>query len=196
MGTVKVQVPQGGWDEHLDELSTGITKPTNPNNVMQVLRGFSIPLTLKPTTRGFICLALNLGCLGRSWCLRRTRKYARTKNCLAVAREVRPSEDTSKWRWVRSVESLLERGRRLTTPSLLGDFFLAYLGSRPWHLDAHFPLSVMPETIFYFIGFAFFCLESLISIWVIQQVYMYFRGSGKETEMKRDVARRTMMAAM
>lgn len=133
MGTVKVQVPQGGWDEHLDELSTGITKPTNPNNVMQVLRGFSIPLTLKPTTRGFICLALNLGCLGRSWCLRRTRKYARTKNCLAVAREVRPSEDTSKWRWVRSVESLLERGRRLTTPSLLGDFFLAYLGSRPWH---------------------------------------------------------------
>ncbi|MCD7462210.1 Secretory carrier-associated membrane protein 1 [Datura stramonium] len=35
------------------------------------------------------------------------------------------------------------------------------------------------------IGFAFFCLESLVSIWVIQQVYMYFRGSGKAAEMKR-----------
>ncbi|KAL6975800.1 Secretory carrier-associated membrane protein 1 [Sarracenia purpurea var. burkii] len=50
--------------------------------------------------------------------------------------------------------------------------------------------------IFYFIGFGFFTLESLISIWVIQQVYMYFRGSGKAAEMKRDAARRTMMAAL
>ncbi|GAV77544.1 SCAMP domain-containing protein [Cephalotus follicularis] len=33
--------------------------------------------------------------------------------------------------------------------------------------------------IFYFIGFGLFCLESVVSIWVIQQVYMYFRGSGK-----------------
>ncbi|KAI4319810.1 hypothetical protein MLD38_033364 [Melastoma candidum] len=49
--------------------------------------------------------------------------------------------------------------------------------------------------IFYFIGFAFFCLESLLSIWVLQQVYMYFRGSGKEAEMKRDAAKRTMMSA-
>ncbi|XAR55469.1 hypothetical protein NMG60_11035543 [Bertholletia excelsa] len=50
--------------------------------------------------------------------------------------------------------------------------------------------------IFYFIGFGFFCLESVISVWVIQQVYMYFRGSGKEAEMKREAARRTMMAAL
>ncbi|XP_010526523.1 PREDICTED: secretory carrier-associated membrane protein 1 [Tarenaya hassleriana] len=50
--------------------------------------------------------------------------------------------------------------------------------------------------IFYFIGFGFFCLESLISIWVIQQVYMYFRGSGKAAEMKREGVRRTMMAAL
>lgn len=50
--------------------------------------------------------------------------------------------------------------------------------------------------IFYFIGFALFALESIISIWVIQQVYMYFRGSGKEAEMKREAARRTMMAAI
>ncbi|XP_019412917.1 PREDICTED: secretory carrier-associated membrane protein 1-like isoform X1 [Lupinus angustifolius] len=50
--------------------------------------------------------------------------------------------------------------------------------------------------IFYFIGFGLFCLESLISIWVIQQVYMYFRGSGKAEEMKHQAARRTVMAAV
>ncbi|GAA0142691.1 transfer/carrier protein [Lithospermum erythrorhizon] len=50
--------------------------------------------------------------------------------------------------------------------------------------------------IFYFIGFGFFCLESLVSVWVIQQVYMYFRGSGKAAEMRRDAARSTMMAAL
>uniref|UniRef100_A0A2N9GSR9 Secretory carrier-associated membrane protein n=1 Tax=Fagus sylvatica TaxID=28930 RepID=A0A2N9GSR9_FAGSY len=50
--------------------------------------------------------------------------------------------------------------------------------------------------IFYFIGFAFFCVESLLSIWVIQQVDMYFRGSGKAAEMKRDAARGTMRAAL
>ncbi|KAL2328263.1 hypothetical protein Fmac_021690 [Flemingia macrophylla] len=50
--------------------------------------------------------------------------------------------------------------------------------------------------IFYFIGFGLFCLESLLSIWVIQQVYMYFRGSGKAAVLKRDAARGTMMAAL
>ncbi|KAL0406034.1 UNVERIFIED_CONTAM: putative secretory carrier-associated membrane protein 1 [Sesamum latifolium] len=50
--------------------------------------------------------------------------------------------------------------------------------------------------IFYLIGFALFCIESLISIWVIQQVYMYFRGSGKAAEMKREATRQTMMAAL
>ncbi|KAL2466339.1 Secretory carrier-associated membrane protein 1 [Abeliophyllum distichum] len=50
--------------------------------------------------------------------------------------------------------------------------------------------------IFYLVGFGFFSLESLISIWVIQQVYMYFRGSGKAAEMKRGAARSTMMAAL
>ncbi|XP_061349541.1 secretory carrier-associated membrane protein 1-like isoform X2 [Gastrolobium bilobum] len=50
--------------------------------------------------------------------------------------------------------------------------------------------------IFYFIGFGLFCLESLLSIWVIQQVLMYFRGSGKAAEMKREAARGTMMAAL
>ncbi|XP_019416253.1 PREDICTED: secretory carrier-associated membrane protein 1-like [Lupinus angustifolius] len=46
--------------------------------------------------------------------------------------------------------------------------------------------------IFYFIGFGFFCIESLLSLWVIQEVYMYFRGSGKAAAMKREA----MMAAL
>jgi hypothetical protein len=50
--------------------------------------------------------------------------------------------------------------------------------------------------IFYFIGFGLFCLESVLSIWVIQQVYMYFRGSGKAAEMKREAARGAMRAAL
>ncbi|KAE8708888.1 Secretory carrier 3 isoform 2 [Hibiscus syriacus] len=49
--------------------------------------------------------------------------------------------------------------------------------------------------IFYFIGFGLFCIESIISIWVIQQVYMYFRGSGRAAEMKREAARGAMRAA-
>ncbi|TKY71643.1 putative secretory carrier-associated membrane protein 1 [Spatholobus suberectus] len=50
--------------------------------------------------------------------------------------------------------------------------------------------------IFYFVGFGLFCVETLISIWVIQQVYMYFRGSGKAAEMKREAARGAMRAAI
>ncbi|BAT73779.1 hypothetical protein VIGAN_01131400 [Vigna angularis var. angularis] len=50
--------------------------------------------------------------------------------------------------------------------------------------------------IFYFIGFGLFCIETLISIWVIQQVYMYFRGSGKAAEMKREAARGALRAAI
>ncbi|XP_074307653.1 secretory carrier-associated membrane protein 1-like isoform X2 [Silene latifolia] len=49
--------------------------------------------------------------------------------------------------------------------------------------------------IFYFIGFGLFCLESLLSVWVIQQVYMYFRGSGKGTQMRQEAARGAMRAA-
>ncbi|KVH89591.1 SCAMP-like protein, partial [Cynara cardunculus var. scolymus] len=45
-------------------------------------------------------------------------------------------------------------------------------------------------------GFGLFCLESLLSIWVIQQVYMYFRGSGKAAEMRREVARGAVRAAV
>ncbi|GJW16737.1 secretory carrier-associated membrane protein 1 [Tanacetum coccineum] len=34
----------------------------------------------------------------------------------------------------------------------------------------------------YFIGFGLFAIETAISVWVIQQVYMYFRGSGKAAQ--------------
>lgn len=50
--------------------------------------------------------------------------------------------------------------------------------------------------IFYFIGFGLFCLETLVSVWVIQQVYMYFRGGGKTAEMKREAALGAMGAAL
>lgn len=49
--------------------------------------------------------------------------------------------------------------------------------------------------IFYFIGFGLFCLEALLSVWVIQQVYMYFRGSGQAAQMKKEAARGAMRAA-
>ncbi|CAH9112020.1 unnamed protein product [Cuscuta europaea] len=50
--------------------------------------------------------------------------------------------------------------------------------------------------IFYFIGFGLFCLESMISVWVIQHVYMYFRGSGKAAEMRNQAARGAFRAAL
>ncbi|XP_031267855.1 secretory carrier-associated membrane protein 4 [Pistacia vera] len=31
--------------------------------------------------------------------------------------------------------------------------------------------------IFYFVGFGLFCLESLLSLWVIQKIYLFFRGN-------------------
>ncbi|GMJ09870.1 Secretory carrier membrane protein 3 [Hibiscus trionum] len=50
--------------------------------------------------------------------------------------------------------------------------------------------------IFYFIGFAFFCLESLLSIWVIQQIFRYFRVSGKAAKIKREAVKKTVTAAL
>lgn len=49
--------------------------------------------------------------------------------------------------------------------------------------------------VFYFLGFALFCLESLLSILVIQRVYHYFRGSGKDAQMKSEAARSAARAA-
>ncbi|KAH7434997.1 hypothetical protein KP509_06G044300 [Ceratopteris richardii] len=43
--------------------------------------------------------------------------------------------------------------------------------------------------IFYIIGASFFSLEAVLSLWVLKQVYMYFRGSGKAAEMKREAMR-------
>ncbi|GMH05409.1 hypothetical protein Nepgr_007249 [Nepenthes gracilis] len=49
--------------------------------------------------------------------------------------------------------------------------------------------------IFYFVGFGLFCLESVISFWVIQQVYMYFRGNGGAAQMRQEAARGAVRAA-
>ncbi|CAN1221946.1 Secretory carrier-associated membrane protein 3 [Linum grandiflorum] len=49
--------------------------------------------------------------------------------------------------------------------------------------------------IFYFIGVGLFCVETILSIWVLQQVYMYFRGSGKAAEVRHDAARGAARAA-
>ncbi|KAL2932130.1 Secretory carrier-associated membrane protein 3 [Bienertia sinuspersici] len=49
--------------------------------------------------------------------------------------------------------------------------------------------------IFYFIGFGLFCFESVLSVWVLQQVYMYFRGSGQAAQMRQEAARGAMRAA-
>ncbi|XP_016670034.1 secretory carrier-associated membrane protein [Gossypium hirsutum] len=49
--------------------------------------------------------------------------------------------------------------------------------------------------IFYFVGFGFFCAEALLSIWVIQRVYRFFRGTGKAAEAKSRAARGIAMAA-
>ncbi|XP_076948963.1 secretory carrier-associated membrane protein 1-like isoform X2 [Bidens hawaiensis] len=48
----------------------------------------------------------------------------------------------------------------------------------------------------YFIGFVLFALETTISVWVIQQVYMYFRGSGKATQMKNEATKKSILAAL
>lgn len=50
--------------------------------------------------------------------------------------------------------------------------------------------------ILYVIGFACFCIELLLSLWVLQQVYMYFRGSGKAAEMRRDATKGVVSAAL
>ena len=84
----------------------------------------------------------------------------------------------------------------------------------------------MFSQIFYFVGFGLFCLESILSVGVLQvfhfiplsslseflriksinlsiaikfiylqQVYMYFRGSGKAAQMRQEAARGAMRAA-
>ncbi|KAJ7292331.1 hypothetical protein O6H91_15G035600 [Diphasiastrum complanatum] len=50
--------------------------------------------------------------------------------------------------------------------------------------------------IFYLIGAILFSTELLLSLWVLQQVYSYFRGTGKEAEMKRQLARSAVRAAI
>lgn len=40
--------------------------------------------------------------------------------------------------------------------------------------------------IFYFIGFGLFCLESLLSLWVLQKIYLYFRGNKWKGDKEED----------
>jgi len=58
---------------------------------------------------------------------------------------------------------------------------------------------VLPQNafvgIFYLVGFGLFSLETLLSIWILQRVYAYFR-SGKSTEMGREAARGAPSAAL
>ncbi|KAK9681850.1 hypothetical protein RND81_10G031800 [Saponaria officinalis] len=49
--------------------------------------------------------------------------------------------------------------------------------------------------VFYFIGFGLYCAEALVSIWVMQQVYTYFRGGGKAEQMRQGAARGAIRAA-
>nr|CAB3494084.1 unnamed protein product [Digitaria exilis] len=44
--------------------------------------------------------------------------------------------------------------------------------------------------IMYFMGFAMFVLEALLSIWVFQRVYWFFRGKGAEAQMRPDAGSR------
>uniref|UniRef100_A0A7N0UNA3 Secretory carrier-associated membrane protein n=1 Tax=Kalanchoe fedtschenkoi TaxID=63787 RepID=A0A7N0UNA3_KALFE len=60
---------------------------------------------------------------------------------------------------------ILSRGRAAT--GILGVMY---------YLDKHELL----VAVFYLIGFGLFCIEILVSIWVLQHVYRYFRGSGKK----------------
>ncbi|KAI3499227.1 hypothetical protein L1887_35020 [Cichorium endivia] len=48
----------------------------------------------------------------------------------------------------------------------------------------------------YFIGFGLFALESVISIWVLQEVFRYFRVSGKAEEARSNARRTTQMIAL
>lgn len=50
--------------------------------------------------------------------------------------------------------------------------------------------------IFYVVGFVLFTLEALLSIWVLKEVYDYFRGSGKAAQLRREAAAGAFRAAI
>ncbi|XP_039026883.1 secretory carrier-associated membrane protein 1-like [Hibiscus syriacus] len=111
---------------------------------------------------------------------------------------------------------LLYRAMRTDSSFNFGWFFLFYpfhiafcvfaTVTPPFLFDWNSLTGIMPAIslfrysastgIFYFIGFAFFCLESLLSIWVIQQVLVYLRRSGKAAEIKREAAKKAVAAAL
>lgn len=110
----------------------------------------------------------------------------------------------------------LYRAMRTDSALKFGWFFLSYMVhicfciyasvAPPFVLAGHSLTGFFPALYFigdrhmlgilYFVGFALFCAESMLSIYVIQQVLMYFRGSGKAAEARREAARSTVMAAL
>ncbi|RYR43324.1 hypothetical protein Ahy_A08g039748 [Arachis hypogaea] len=98
-------------------------------------------------------------------------------------------------------------GGRTVLSSLVHCFFCAYAAiAPPFFFNGESLTGILPalEELtsnslvagFYFAGFACFAIETMLSLWVIQQVYHYFRGTGKATELRKAAARETMMAAL
>ncbi|KAM0054874.1 hypothetical protein Hdeb2414_s0006g00199681 [Helianthus debilis subsp. tardiflorus] len=110
----------------------------------------------------------------------------------------------------------LYRAMRTDSALKFGFFFLTYIChitfcgfaalAPPFFIEGKSLAGILPALDYltwnaslagiYFIGFAFFALETTISVWVIQQVYMYFRGSGKATQMKNEATKKSMLAAL
>ncbi|CAM8884670.1 unnamed protein product [Rhodiola kirilowii] len=110
----------------------------------------------------------------------------------------------------------LYRAMRTDSALKFGQFFLFYMFhiafcvfaavAPPIIFKGHSLTGILPAIdaftdnglvgVFYSIGFGLFTTESLVSIWVIQQVYMHFRGSGKATEIRREAAARTVMSIL
>ncbi|KAI3745494.1 hypothetical protein L1987_58608 [Smallanthus sonchifolius] len=96
------------------------------------------------------------------------------------------------------VDRPLYRAFRNESAFRFGWFFLFYLSLLPSSSKENLT-GILPAVdlvgdqalvgIFYFLGFGLFCLEALLSLWVIQQVYMYFRGTGQAAEMRRKAGR-------
>ncbi|KAK1422874.1 hypothetical protein QVD17_18163 [Tagetes erecta] len=110
----------------------------------------------------------------------------------------------------------LYRAMRDDSALKFGFFFMTYIAhitfcafaslAPPFFIEGKSLAGIMPALDYltwnaslggvYFVGFALFALETTISIWVIQQVYLYFRGSGKATQMKNEATKRSMLAAL
>ncbi|KAK9064397.1 hypothetical protein SSX86_015779 [Deinandra increscens subsp. villosa] len=110
----------------------------------------------------------------------------------------------------------LYRAMRTDSALKFGLFFLAYMIhitfcflaalAPPFFIEGKSLAGILPAFDYltwnatlaglYLVGFALFALETTISVWVIQQVYLYFRGSGKATQMKNEATKKSILAAL